>query len=133
MKKTAIWVLSILIISLIVIRHIPYAADNEIVVVKHRVVSKKQANTFVLVAEGKIKNVGKSAVKNVIIAAECDECVSGNSKWRVSESGYKIDFLPSGDIEDFKFDIAVKYSFYQDVLPPDPVGLKIKIVSFDEI
>jgi len=134
MKRNALWILSIVTISLITMPSVNYAADYEIVMVKRSIVVKKElANKFVVIAEGKVKNVGKKAVKNVLIAVECDDCMNGQSKWQKYRSEYKIDYLGSGDKEDFEFDIAVRYSFHNTVFPPDPVGLDIKIISFDEI
>ena len=54
-------------------------------------------------------------------------------KWRALQPEYKIDYLASGDKEGFEFDIAVWRSIQKSVLPPDPVGLKLRIVSFEKI
>ena len=134
MKRKTLWILPVLIISLIAVLPVTYATDYKVAMVEHKIIMKKEgANTFVIIAEGKVKNNGKKDVKNLIITAECVECNNGHSKWRTLHPGYKIDYLASGDKEYFEFDIAVWRSLYKAVFPPDPAGLRLKIVSFEKI
>ena len=134
MKRKTVWVLPLLIISLIAILPCIYADDAKVAMVEQKIITKKEgANTFVIIAEGKVKNNGTNDIKNLIITADCLECSNGRSKWRSLQPEYKIDYLASGDKETFEFDIAVWRSIHEAVFPPDPAGLRLKIASFEEI
>ena len=134
MKRKPLWILPVLAISLLAILPGTYAVDSKVIMVEQKIITKKEgANTFIIIAEGKVKNTGKKDVKNLIITAECIECSNGRSKWRTLQPEYRIDYLASGDKESFEFDIAVWRSIQKSIFPPDPAGLRLKITSFEKI
>ena len=134
MKRVMILALPLFIISLTSILPGTYADEPKVVMVEQKIITKKEGpNSFLIIAEGKVKNNGKSAVKNLVITAECLECSNGRSKWRALQPEFKIDYIASGDKEGFEFDIAVWRSIQKSVFPPDPSGLKLRIESFENM
>ncbi|AFM23321.1 hypothetical protein [Desulfomonile tiedjei] len=112
--------------------------EPRVVIVKDDITMEREpmrhgGSLYLLAAKGTIKNVGSSDAKDIIITAECTECVESCRLdcWEWSKSGPvgKIKYLSSGDKETFEFVIATMAR--SSTIPPvsPAVSLKIKDVK----
>jgi hypothetical protein len=91
-------------------------------------------------AKGKIKNIGKSDVKNVLVTGYCKSCFNGlkpglwtiAERERTQEEVAVINYIPSGGEAEFSFiDVAVMYNTVPEKPKEMPKNLEVGIVSFE--
>jgi hypothetical protein len=114
------------------------------VVVSHQEFSIRQdsKNSWVVDAKGKVKNVGKVDVKNLVVTGYCKSCgeVFTNRAWYVSnvdkmpDQKAVIAYLPVGAEEDFSF-TGVAFMPDQSGKGPAslPENLQCEVVSFETV
>lgn len=114
------------------------------VVVSHQEFSIRQdsKNSWEIDAKGKVKNVGKVDVKNIVVTGYCKSCgeVFTNRVWYVSnvdkmpDQKATIAYLPVGAEADFSF-TGVAFMPDQSGKGPDtlPDVLQCEVLSFETV
>lgn len=114
-------------------------SDGKVVVTKYDFFTKGDGKfSWELSARGSVQNVGKNAVKNVVISFTCEDCAKQgediSGKWVPIQEGHPegrdtISYLAAGSKEDFEFKIGLTVS---DGRPSYAPNVQIKIASFEQ-
>jgi hypothetical protein len=110
--------------------------------VEYNIRETHKNNSYVLDVKGKIKNIGKLDIKNLVVTGYCKSCVLEftSHKWFISDCDKTpnqkdiIASLPAGAESDFSFE-EVAFYFSSETVAPEkvPEKIEIKVESFDTV